>query len=88
MNKSFGVLLGSFFIAALLTIGCLNAYGQAQTGEILGVVTDATGAAVPGATVTITNTATGNTRSLKSDDQEHQAKKQDHGCYLPDDCRR
>jgi hypothetical protein len=35
--------LASF--AVLLTFGCPLAFGQVQTGEILGTVTDATGAA-------------------------------------------
>ena len=34
-------------------------FGQATDGNMVGTIMDATGAAVPGATVTITNTATG-----------------------------
>jgi hypothetical protein len=49
--------------------GCSVVMGQAQTGEILGVVTDATGASIPGASITVTNTDTGIGRSVKSDDQ-------------------
>ncbi|PYR04282.1 MAG: hypothetical protein DMG00_23980 [Acidobacteria bacterium] len=40
---------------------------QAVTGTILGSVTDTTGAAVPGATVTLTNLGTGLTRTVVTD---------------------
>jgi len=56
-------------VAAALTFGCMLVFAQAQTGEILGVVTDSTGASVPGATVTVTDTDTGASRSLKTEDQ-------------------
>lgn len=69
MVRSFSILLVFCLACFFVTVGCITTIGQAQTGEVLGVVTDSTGAAVPGATVTITNTGTGNTRSLKSDDQ-------------------
>jgi carboxypeptidase family protein/TonB-dependent receptor-like protein len=40
---------------------------QAVTGTILGTVTDSSGAVVPGATVTLTNTATGVSRTVVTD---------------------
>jgi hypothetical protein len=40
----------------------------AQTGSIAGVVTDSTGAVVPGAQVTATHTGTGATRAIQSSD--------------------
>ena len=45
-------------LLALLPMGSQNAYGQGATGAINGVVTDPSGAVVPGATVTIKNVAT------------------------------
>jgi hypothetical protein len=39
-------------------------YSQAPTGIILGTVTDSSGAVIPGATVVVTNKATGNARTL------------------------
>jgi hypothetical protein len=44
-----------------------SAAAQAVTGTILGTVRDTTGAAVPGATVTVTNTGTGLSRTVTSD---------------------
>ena len=37
-------------IFALLTFGAFTAFPQAETGQILGTVTDPSGAAIPGAT--------------------------------------
>ena len=42
------------------------AIGQAISGDLVGTVTDQSGAAVPGATVTVTNTSTGVTATTKS----------------------
>jgi Carboxypeptidase regulatory-like domain len=53
---AFGVVFAAVAMALLLT-----GSGRAQTdsGRVTGAVTDSTGALVPGATVTLTNTATG-----------------------------
>jgi hypothetical protein len=50
----------SIFISAALIVLCLSAdaFAQADRGTITGTVTDSTGAAVPGANVTVTNLAT------------------------------
>jgi hypothetical protein len=63
------ILLGLAFIGAwFLFPASLFPQGE-TTSAIEGQVTDATGAAIPGATVTITNHDTGLQRSLKTDDQ-------------------
>ena len=54
-------------LAALFLV-CSLAFSQGGNGEISGTVTDASGAIVSGATVTITNPATGFTRTLKSNE--------------------
>mgnify|MGYP003343588456 CR=1 FL=1 len=54
--------------AALLCI--LAVAGNAQTsGEITGLVTDSSGAVLSGALVTVTNKATGATRSLATNSE-------------------
>ncbi|MGC1295709.1 MAG: carboxypeptidase-like regulatory domain-containing protein, partial [Alloacidobacterium sp.] len=51
------VLLVLFALAAAL-LSWHPAHAQKITGSIAGTVTDSSGAAVPGAAVTVTNTAT------------------------------
>ncbi len=56
-------LMAGFAISAAL--GCLPCYGQ-TFGEITGVVTDASGALIPGANVTVSSPETGLTRTAAS----------------------
>src|SRR3954462_6345045 len=62
MNKLRNVL--TFLVLTVLT--AILAYGQATSGDLVGTVTDSSGAVVPNATVNVTNTATGVTNSAKT----------------------
>lgn len=53
---------------AVLAFTTATALAQSGTGELSGTITDSTGAAVTGATVTVTNPATGFNRVLKTND--------------------
>ena len=55
-----------FAPAVTITLAAGMAFGQATSGNIAGIVKDATGAAVPNATVVITNQATGVAQKLSS----------------------
>ena len=48
-----------YVLAILMMLTAAPAHAQFDTGSIVGAVRDATGAVVPGATVTLTNAATG-----------------------------
>jgi hypothetical protein len=60
-----GILLGMMAVAALFA-SARGAWAQGGTGQIKGVVTDQTGAVVPGAQVTAVSLDTGFTRSTVS----------------------
>src|ERR1700688_4118751 len=55
-------------LACAVVLICVTAFSQANTGRILGSVTDQSGGAVAGATVTVTDTERGTTRTLITDD--------------------
>ena len=58
----------SILIFLLIVLSPLTGFSQTTTGTILGTVTDAAGAVVPGATVTIKNVETGVTRNIVTDE--------------------
>ena len=51
---------------ALAVVGLPSAARAQATGQITGVITDSSGSVVPGATVEVTNQATGFTRNAVS----------------------
>jgi hypothetical protein len=53
---------------AVILCSAIAAFGQSGTGELNGTVTDSSGAAVLGATVTISNPATGFSRIIKTNE--------------------
>ncbi|MGC2446728.1 MAG: carboxypeptidase-like regulatory domain-containing protein [Candidatus Sulfotelmatobacter sp.] len=62
-SRHFVVLLSTLLALAVMT------FAQSATTSLRGTITDAKGAVVTGATVTLNNSATGFSRSVKSDDQ-------------------
>ncbi|ADW71133.1 outer membrane beta-barrel protein [Granulicella tundricola] len=57
---------GLGMLAGSLTMMLPSAMAQSDTGRVVGTVTDTTGAAIPNATITLTNTANGSIRVDKS----------------------
>src|SRR5215471_8904166 len=55
-------------IVLSLLFACMPGFAQSYTGRILGTVTDKSGAAISGATVTITDVARGTNRTLTTDE--------------------
>ena len=55
-------------VAFLLLFASVSVFSQANLGRILGSITDQTGGAMAGATVTVTDTERGVTRTLTTDD--------------------
>ncbi|MBL8241883.1 MAG: TonB-dependent receptor [Bryobacterales bacterium] len=56
-------------LAVLLAIAALPSYSQVLYGSIVGTVEDPSGATIPGATITVTNTETSAARESKADEQ-------------------
>ncbi|GAC1428596.1 MAG: hypothetical protein NVSMB68_00660 [Thermoanaerobaculia bacterium] len=75
MRRLFPTLL--VFVLTLLPVA-LFAQSQATTGVIEGIVTDATGGALPGVTVTLRNTETNFLQTVVTDSGGHF-----HGVLLP-----
>src|SRR5579859_2863824 len=58
---------GAVALAFLIVYACLPAAGQTVNGSFRGKVTDPSGAVIPGANVTMTDTAKGVSRDTKTD---------------------
>lgn len=56
-------------LLALVSVFTAPAWAQTINGNVVGIVTDQQGAAVPGATITVTNVDTNATRSIQSNDE-------------------
>lgn len=63
-NKKYKSILSPFIAAVFFAATAIAAFGQADSGRIAGTVTDAGGAVVAGATVTIKNEKTGEERTI------------------------
>ena len=68
MCKSLRFCFASFLVLAMCALTVL-AQSQASTGQIVGTVKNPAGELVPGATLTVTNPATGLSRTLTTNDQ-------------------
>jgi Carboxypeptidase regulatory-like domain/TonB-dependent Receptor Plug Domain len=68
-DRRFTLRALSFMLLAVLLAIPFSMHAQEYAGTITGIVTDQTGAAVPGATITIINIGTNNTATAKSDGQ-------------------
>ncbi len=66
MRNIFRISLISILVAGLAVVGFSQS--QAINGQIEGVITDSNGATVPNAMIVATNTGTGTSRSVKSDE--------------------
>ena len=59
----------TLFLLVLSLVFALTAVGQTYRGAVRGTIYDPNGAAMPGATVTITNTTTGEARTATTGEQ-------------------
>ena len=68
MSKSLQFFITSLVLVAMCALSAM-AQSQASTGQIVGTVKNANGELVPGATVVVTNPATGLSRTITAGDQ-------------------
>src|SRR3954447_22585393 len=69
MRHKLSKVWGVFLFTAILFFSGHEAFAQSSFGQISGIVTDPTGAAVPDATVTITSTNTQAKRTVQTDSE-------------------
>ena len=67
VQKCIRNVLSVVFLSFALLLGSFPSFAQGSAGRILGTVTDQTGASIAGATVTITDTQRGTSRTLVTD---------------------
>jgi hypothetical protein len=80
-NNLFSFVKNAVQLLAILSL-CLPAFSQANAGRIIGSITDQSGGAMAGATVTITDIQRGTSRTLTSDDSgEYSAPNLTPGTY-------
>jgi hypothetical protein len=65
------VLAWTFLFFTIALSNSASIYGQNDTGTVSGIITDPSGAAVPGATVLLTNTGTSAARSVVTSESGH-----------------
>ena len=73
MSREFGGVrwgyrVAVFVVGLVLFVAAVPSFAQLPTGTILGTVKDASGAIVPGATVTAQNVETGTSRSASTNE--------------------
>ncbi len=68
MRRILQIALSFFFLISLIVSGSSNVYAQ-TSGDITGLVTDSSGAAVVGATVSVSNKATGAVRRVTTNSE-------------------
>jgi hypothetical protein len=61
--------LSSLLISALITLVSFGVFAQSTSGSLSGLVTDPTGAVIPGATIRLTSTVTSAVRTATSDEE-------------------
>lgn len=66
--RAVSALASAIFLTLGLLAGPTSLFAQSDTGRVVGTVSDNTGAMIPGATVTLTNTETSATQTAKADD--------------------
>jgi hypothetical protein len=66
-GQSCTIIRGALSVAAGLLLLCLPAFSQVNFGGILGNVSDRSGGVIAGATITVTNTQTGQSRTMTTD---------------------